>query len=33
MSDIETTLREYAADGYDMIIAQGFVWGDPNCGT
>jgi basic membrane protein A and related proteins len=27
--DIETTLREYAADGYDMIIAQGFVWGDP----
>jgi|GEM_PF-1698381 basic membrane lipoprotein Med (substrate-binding protein (PBP1-ABC) superfamily) len=32
MSDIETTLREYA-DGYDMIIAQGFVWGDPDCGT
>jgi basic membrane protein A len=29
ISDIETTLREYAADGYDMIIAQGFVWGDP----
>jgi basic membrane protein A len=27
--EIETTLREYAADGYDMIIAHGFVWGDP----
>lgn len=33
ISDIETTLREYAADGYDMIIAQGFMWGDPDCGT
>jgi basic membrane protein A len=27
--DIETTLRDYAAEGYDMIIAQGFEWGDP----
>ena len=27
--DIETTLRDYAAEGYDMIIAQGFQWGDP----
>jgi basic membrane protein A and related proteins len=27
--DIETTLRDYAAGGYDMIIAQGFEWGDP----
>jgi basic membrane protein A and related proteins len=26
--DKETTLRDYAADGYDMIIAQGFKWGD-----
>jgi basic membrane protein A and related proteins len=27
--NIETTLRDYAAGGYDMIIAQGFEWGDP----
>jgi basic membrane protein A len=27
--DIEATLRGHAADGYDMIIAQGFEWGDP----
>jgi basic membrane protein A len=27
--DMETTLRDYAAEGYDMIIAQGFEWGDP----
>jgi basic membrane protein A and related proteins len=27
--EIETTLRDYAAEGYDMIIAQGFEWGDP----
>ena len=27
--DIETALRDYAAEGYDMIIAQGFEWGDP----
>jgi basic membrane protein A and related proteins len=29
ISDIETTLRDYAAAGYDMIIAQGFESGDP----
>jgi basic membrane protein A len=27
--DIETTLRNYAAHGYDLIIAQGFEWGNP----
>ena len=27
--DIETTLRDYANKGYDLIIAQGFEWGDP----
>jgi carbamate kinase len=26
---IETTLRQYAQDGYDLIIAHGFQWGDP----
>src|ERR671918_939763 len=27
--DIETTLKDYANKGYDLIIAQGFEWGDP----
>ncbi|AIC15842.1 putative ABC uptake transporter, substrate-binding protein/surface lipoprotein [Nitrososphaera viennensis EN76] len=27
--DIEATLRQYANDGYDLIIAHGFQWGDP----
>jgi len=27
--DIEATLRQYAQDGYDLIIAHGFQWGDP----
>src|SRR3970040_2318413 len=27
--DIEATLRQYAEDGYDLIIAHGFQWGDP----
>jgi basic membrane protein A len=27
--DIETTLRDYASKGYDLIIAQGFEWGNP----
>jgi basic membrane protein A and related proteins len=27
--DIETTLRGYANKTYDLIIAQGFEWGDP----
>ncbi|HJY10338.1 MAG TPA: BMP family protein [Nitrososphaeraceae archaeon] len=27
--DIETTLRNYAAHEYDLIIAQGFEWGNP----
>ena len=27
--DIETTLRDYANKDYDLIIAQGFEWGDP----
>jgi basic membrane protein A and related proteins len=27
--DIETILRDYANKGYDLIIAQGFEWGDP----
>ncbi|MGA7541773.1 MAG: BMP family protein [Nitrososphaeraceae archaeon] len=27
--DIETTLRDYANKGYDLIIAQGFEWGNP----
>jgi basic membrane protein A len=27
--DIESTLREYADSGYDLIIAQGYEWGEP----
>jgi basic membrane protein A and related proteins len=27
--DIESTLRSYADAGYNLIIAQGFQWGDP----
>jgi len=27
--DIEATLKKYAEDGYDLIIAHGFQWGDP----
>ncbi|HEV8387608.1 MAG TPA: BMP family protein [Nitrososphaera sp.] len=27
--EIEATLRQYAQDGYDLIIAPGFQWGDP----
>src|SRR5919106_4623352 len=27
--DIETTLKDYANKGYDLIIAQGFEWGNP----
>jgi basic membrane protein A and related proteins len=27
--DIETTLRDYANKDYDLIIAQGYEWGDP----
>jgi basic membrane protein A len=27
--DIEATLRQYAQDGTDLIIAHGFQWGDP----
>jgi basic membrane protein A and related proteins len=27
--DIEMTLRDYANKGYDLIIAQGFEWGNP----
>jgi carbamate kinase len=29
ISDIETTLRQYSQDGYNLIIAHGFQWGDP----
>jgi basic membrane protein A len=29
IADIETTLRDYANKDYDLIIAQGFEWGDP----
>jgi carbamate kinase len=29
ISDIETTLRQYSEDGYNLIIAHGFQWGDP----
>jgi len=29
ISDIENTLRQYSEDGYDLIIAHGFQWGDP----
>jgi carbamate kinase len=28
-SDIENTLRQYSQDGYNLIIAHGFQWGDP----
>ena len=27
--DIESTLRGYADSGFNLIIAQGFQWGDP----
>jgi carbamate kinase len=27
--EIETTLRQYSEDGYNLIIAHGFQWGDP----
>lgn len=27
--DIESTLRQYSEEGYDLIIAHGFQWGDP----
>ena len=27
--DIEATLRDYAHEGYDLIIAHGFEWGEP----
>src|SRR5919107_5735387 len=27
--DIEVTLRDYAHEGYDLIIAHGFEWGEP----
>ena len=27
--EIETTLRRYSQDGYNLIIAHGFQWGDP----
>jgi carbamate kinase len=27
--DIEPTLRQYSEDGYNLIIAHGFQWGDP----
>jgi basic membrane protein A and related proteins len=27
--DIEATLRDYAYEGYDLIIAHGFEWGGP----
>jgi carbamate kinase len=29
ISDIETTLRQYCEDSYNLIIAHGFQWGDP----
>jgi len=29
IADIESTLREYAQAGYDLIIAHGVQWGDP----
>src|SRR5215510_5353192 len=28
--DIEKTLRKYANEGYDLIICQGFEWGEPS---
>jgi|GEM_PF-103478 len=27
--DIEATLRQYSEEGYNLIIAHGFQWGDP----
>ena len=29
IADIESTLTKYAKEGYDLIIAHGFQWGDP----
>jgi basic membrane protein A and related proteins len=29
ISNIETTLKSYAVKDYDIIIAQGYEWGDP----
>src|SRR4029453_269153 len=29
ISNIETTLKNYADKNYDIIIAQGYEWGDP----
>ncbi len=29
ITNIEATLRDYAHEGYDLIIAHGFEWGDP----
>ena len=29
VSNIETTLKDYADGNYDIIIAQGYEWGDP----
>jgi carbamate kinase len=29
ISDIENALRQYSQDGYNLIIAHGFQWGDP----
>jgi carbamate kinase len=29
IKDVDPTLRKYAEDGYDLIIAHGFQWGDP----
>jgi carbamate kinase len=29
ISEIETSLRKYGEEGYDLIIAHGFQWGDP----
>ena len=26
---IETTLRQYSEDDYNLVIAHGFQWGDP----
>ncbi|MGI0048279.1 MAG: BMP family ABC transporter substrate-binding protein, partial [Nitrososphaera sp.] len=29
IKDVETSLRKYGEEGYDLIIAHGFQWGDP----
>ncbi|MFB5600676.1 MAG: BMP family protein [Nitrososphaeraceae archaeon] len=29
IKDIESTLKKYAKDGYDLIISHGFEWGKP----